>query len=137
VIFVDTSAIYAILDADDRNHGAAVTTLRELRSRDAVLMTHEYVLVEAIALAQRRLGMTATRRLIDDLLPLIQVAWVDPGLHAEARAALLAAGRRAVSLVDWTSFLAMRANGVRQAFTFDPDFAVEGFDVVPAGPPAA
>ena len=45
----------------------------------------------------------------------------------------LGAGRRAVSLVDWTSFLIMRAYGVRQAFTFDPNFAAEGFEVMPAG----
>jgi predicted nucleic acid-binding protein len=34
--------------------------------------------------------------------------------------------------VDWTSFLVMRRHGVRRAFTFDPDFGAEGFDVVPA-----
>ena len=45
--------------------------------------------------------------------------------------ALLAAGRRTVSLVDWVSFLVMRRHGVRRAFTFDQDFAVEGFEVLP------
>jgi predicted nucleic acid-binding protein len=57
---------------------------------------------------------------------------VDEDRHREAREALLAAGRRTVSLVDWTSFLVMRRHGVRRAFTFDPDFGAEGFDVVPA-----
>ena len=136
MIFVDTSAIYAILDTDDRNHQAAIATLRELRSGNAALMTHEYVVVESISLAQRRLGMPATQRLIDSLLPLIHAVWVEPGLHAEARAALVGAGRRGISLVDWTSFLVMRAQGVRQAFTFDADFAAEGFDAVPVGLPA-
>ena len=100
--------------------------------RRTTLLTHEYILVEVMALAQRRLGLGAVRRLVDDLLPLIEVAWVDPTLHAEARESLLAAGRRTVSLVDWTSFLVMRRHGVRRAFTFDDDFASEGFEVVPA-----
>ena len=50
----------------------------------------------------------------------------------QAREALPAAGRRSVSLVDWTSFLVMRRHGVRRAFTIDPGFAIEGFEVVPA-----
>ena len=99
---------------------------------DDVLLSHEYVLVEVTALAQRRLGRVAVRSLVDDLLPLLEIAWVDEPLHAEAREALMAAGRRTVSLVDWVSFLVMRRRGIRHAFTFDLDFATEGFEVLPA-----
>jgi predicted nucleic acid-binding protein len=45
---------------------------------------------------------------------------------------MLVAGRRSVSLVDWTSFLVMRRRGISTAFALDPDFAVEGFEVMPA-----
>lgn len=131
MIFVDTSALLALLDRDDAFHAAAAAILPALAAEDH-LLSHEYILVEATALAQRRLGMGAVRRLVDDLLPLIQVAWIDTDLHAEAREAQLAAGRRNVSLVDWTSFLVMRRNGVRRAFTFDADFEAEGFEAVPA-----
>jgi uncharacterized protein len=130
-MFVDTSALLALLDRDDEFHARAVAAIRSLGTDDA-LLTHEYVLVETTSLAQRRLGLEAVRRLVDDLLPLIEIAWVDEPLHAEAREALLAAGRRTVSLVDWVSFLVMRRHGVRRALTFDQDFAVEGFEVVPA-----
>ncbi len=131
MIFVDTSALLALLDRDDEFHAAAANALPGLASEEG-LLTHEYVLLEATALAQRRLGIGVVRRLADDLLPLLEVVWVGEVLHAEAREALLAAGRRNVSLVDWTSFLVMRKHGVRRAFTFDADFAVEGFEVVPA-----
>ena len=95
-------------------------------------MTHEYVVVETTALVQRRLGLGPLRRFVDDLLPLVEIVWVDETLHVEAREALLAGGRQTVSLVDWTSFLVMRRHGVRRAFTFDPDYATEGFEVIPA-----
>ena len=131
MILVDTSALLALLDRDDAFHAAAAAALPALAAEDA-LLTHEHILVEVMALAQHRLGLGALRRLIDDLLPLMEVAWVDATLHAEAREALLAAGRPTISLVDWTSFLVMRRHGVRRAFTFDADFASEGFDVVPA-----
>ena len=132
MILVDTSAFHAVLDLDDRHHGAAIAMLEQLRSASVSLLTHEYVVVESTALIQRRLGLGALRRFVDDLLPLVEIAWVDETLHVEAREALLAAGRRNVSLVDWTSFLVMRRHGVRAAFTFDPDFGAEGFEVLPA-----
>jgi uncharacterized protein len=131
VIFVDTAAFYALVDDRDPNHVRARETLERLRAADISLLTHEYVVVETTALIQRRLGLGALRRFIDDLLPLAGIAWVGEILHAEAREALLAAGRRSVSLVDWTSFLVMRRYGVRRAFTFDPDFGGEGFGVLP------
>ena len=90
--------------------------------------------MEVIALVRRRLGLGSLRRFVDDLLPVVEVARVDAALHAEARESLLAACRRGVSLVDWTSFLVMRRHGVRRAFTCDLDFAAEGFDVVPVPP---
>jgi len=133
VILVDTAAFYALVDDRDPNHGRATATISDLVAADETLLTHEYVIVEATALIQQRLGLVALRRFVDDLLPIVEVAWVDEDLHREAREALLAAGRRTVSLVDWTSFLVMRRHGVRRAFTFDPDFGAEGFEVVPEG----
>lgn len=132
MILVDTAALYALIDAADPNNGRAMAAMRDLQVSGESLLTHEYVVVETTALLQRRLGLGAVQRLVDDLLPLVEIAWVDEPLHAEARASLLAAGRRTVSLVDRVSFLVMRRHGVRRAFTFDPDFAVEGFEVLPA-----
>ena len=132
MILVDTAAFYALVDDRDPNHGRATAAIADLVAAEETLLTHEYVVLEATALIQRRLGLAALRRFADDLLPLVDIAWVDEELHREAREALLAAGRRTVSLVDWTSFLVMRRHGVRRAFTFDPDFGVEGFEVVPA-----
>jgi predicted nucleic acid-binding protein len=128
---VDTSALFALLDADDANHERARAHLAAVLADGEALLTHEYVLVETIALVQRRLGLGPLRRFLDDLLPSIEVAWVDEALHVEAREALLAADQRGVSLVDRVSFLVMRRHGVRRAFTFDADFAAAGFEVVP------
>ncbi len=133
-VFVDTSALFALLDADTDEQAAAAAILARLQADREPLATHEYVVVETISLVQRRLGMGALRRFVDDLLPLVDVQWVDPSLHAEAREALLAAGRRGVSLVDWTSFVVMRRRGIRTAFAFDDDFAAQGFEALAARP---
>lgn len=130
-VLVDTSALYAVLDAADTNHEEAVASLTHLF--DGVArgelegVTHGSVIVEAAALVQRRLGMDAARVLLDDVLPLLSTVWVDEALHTEAVTAFLAANRRSVSLVDWTSFVVMRRHVIDQALAFDADFVDQGF----------
>ena len=130
-VFVDTSALYALLDADDRFHTAARAAWSDLVAADDPLLTSNYVLVETFALVQRRLGMNAVRACADRLLPVIDVAWVEQEDHRNALAGVVAAGRRDLSLVDFASFVVMRRDGLRTAFTFDPHFAEQGFDAVP------
>jgi predicted nucleic acid-binding protein len=129
VILLDTSAIYALLDRADANHALATRTMGDLRQEG--LLTHSYVVVETSALAQHRLGLGAVRALHDDLLPVVEVEWVTEEAHRAAYSALLASGERRVSLVDHVSFEVMRRLRVRQAFAFDPDFAVAGFELLP------
>jgi predicted nucleic acid-binding protein len=131
-VFVDTSALYATLDRRDMNHDAAAQTYSELLDGDEALLTHAYVVVEAAALVQRRLGMEAVRALLDDTLQAFELALVDETLHRAAIGAMLAAGKRDVSLVDWTSFELMRRRGVAAAFAFDDDFAEHGFTALPS-----
>jgi uncharacterized protein len=129
--FVDTSALLAVLDADDRGHAGSAAALTALLDEDARLLTTSYVLVETFALVQRRLGMEAVVDLESRLVPLLSVQWVDEGMHREAVAGVLAAGRRTLSLVDCASFAAMRRLGLSRAFTLDGHFADQGFECVP------
>lgn len=92
-------------------------------------MTPNYVVVEATALVDRRLGRGAVRDLHTRLLRPIDVAWVDRETHELALSAFLAAPQ--ISLVDRVSFELMRRLGIGTAFTFDRHFAREGFEVVP------
>ena len=130
VVFVDTSALYALLDYDDAHHPQAKGIWAQLLEAEAPLLTHSYVLVETFALVQRRLGLEAVRALHDDLIPVLEVVWVEEDLHGEAVEALLAYGSRAISLVDWVSFLLMRRRGIRRAFAFDEDFEQQGFETL-------
>ena len=125
--FVDTSALLALLDGDDDNHAAAVGTWQSLTGQSAELVTTSYVLVETTAVAQRRLGVDAVRALVGELIPLLDVIFVDEAVHAAAVATLVAAGRRHLSLVDCASFEVMRRANITTAFAFDRHFADQGF----------
>ena len=130
-VFLDTSALYAVFDADDAFHTAVAAAWRDLLASDATLHTSSYVLVELQALLQRRLGLDAADALATYVAPFVNVAWVDERVHAQATAAVLGARRRDVSLVDHASFIIMRKLGVRTALTTDEHFAQQGFDVLP------
>lgn len=130
-IFVDTSALLAVIDRDDRFHLRAFRFWEQQLSGPATFLTSNYVVLEASALIQNRLGIAAVSLLHEEILPVIRQEWVDSLLHQRAVAALLAARRRDVSLVDYTSFELMRRSGLRTAFTFDRHFAEQGFEVLP------
>ena len=131
VIFADTSGIYALLDADDRHHERAKMALGSWLEQSTSLVCSNYVLLETIALVQRRLGMVAARRFCQEMEPLFQVYWVDQELHSAAVGTLLTVGARNLSLVDCASFELMRRLEIRTAFAFDRHFAQQGFRCLP------
>lgn len=135
-VFVDTSAFYAILDADDEEHDQASEVWENLVPGET-LVTSNYVLLETSALSQNRLGMESVRAFEDAVTPLLRVLWVDANVHRQAMAAVLTAGRRRLSLVDCSSFVLMRAHGLQTAFAFDDHFHEQGLEIIPktAGKP--
>jgi uncharacterized protein len=130
--FVDTSAFFALLAGDDAESDRASRWLNEVASRDDErLITHNYVVVESIALIHRRLGTDLVRTFLDNLLPVCEVRFVDETFHARAVVAYLAGISRRSAFVDRVSFELMRAERIDRAFAFDPDFGREGFETVP------
>lgn len=110
-------------------HDSAAVTLRGLEGQS--LVTHNYVLVEVAAIAHRRLGGAAARDLLEDLIPISTLIWVEEETHQAAVSAFLAAVRRRPSLVDWVSFEVMRRHAIETAFAFDRDFVNQGFRTIP------
>ncbi len=129
-VFVDTSALYALLNRADRAHDVARQVFERLLDDDEPMLTHNYVVLETLALTQRRLGLEAVGMLRDALLAVMQQTWVDRELHGQALAATLTAGRRDVSFVDQLSFELMRRQALERAFAFDQHFAEQGFALV-------
>jgi predicted nucleic acid-binding protein len=131
--FVDTSALFAVLDRDDEFHPKAREAWEGLLEGGDRLVTSNYVLLECFALVQSRLGMDAVRTLNDEVVPVFDVHWINEEDHLSAAQAVLAADRRNLSLVDCASFRVLRRLGIRCAFTFDLHFEEQGFEVLPAG----
>ena len=126
MIFLDTSAVYALADAGDANHDRAVGLFTRALDSAEELLVHNYILVESAALLQRRLGLSSVLRFLEDARS-FKVHWIREEDHDDATALLNQHNRRELSLVDCMSFVVMRNYGVHDSLAFDPDFEREGF----------
>ncbi len=113
MIFVDTSALLAVIDKPNQQHEIAFATWRELIRRDEHLVTSNYTVVELFSLAQKRIGLDAG----------LMHRRIDPDDLEQ---------RDDVALeCDCASFVVMNHRGLRTAFTLDRHFAEQGFATIP------
>ncbi len=127
MILLDTSAIYAAADDSDIHHTRVRELLAQASRFGEGLLVHNYILVEAAAVLQRRLSFDAARVFLQDAAVSFEIHWVTPQEHREAVEYWIQAGYRRLSLVDAASFIVMRKRGVDRVLGFDSDFEREGF----------
>lgn len=129
-VFIDSSALFAILDRDDSAHATASRIWRNLIAQNEHCLISNYVLLETNALIQRRLGMVFVHIFEDKLVPFLNIVWVEAGLHQVGLQMLRMANRRQLSLVDCVSFAVCQQANIRTVFAFDEHFAERGFHLL-------
>ena len=125
---IDTSAIYALADRNDANHAVALARFSRLLQDRVVLVLHNYILIEALALLQHRLGLSSAVAFAESSVA-FDTRWVTDEIHREATLRWQR-GKRTLSFVDHVSFVVMQHAGIESAFAFDPDFEGAGFRLV-------
>ena len=131
--FVDTSAYFALLDADDASHTQARTISERLIAEGAHLFTTSFVLAETHALLLNRLRQQIATRLLRDMehSPTTLI-WATPRDVQRAKAIIYQYTDKDFSLTDATSFVVMERLRIPAAFTFDRHFAQYGLTVLSA-----
>jgi len=132
-VFVDTSALYALMVRTEDGHAEVSAAFQALVGKRTPLVTSNYVLLETVALLQRRIGVDAVRDLTARLVPLFTVHWIGEALHRQALDRLVRGAQRGLSLVDLTSFELMDREGITRALALDADFTEAGYRVIPSG----
>lgn len=137
-VFVDTSAVVALLSAHDGRHAEAVAVWKDLLERRARLVTTDLVLAEAVVVLRVRAGfelsVQAGERLLADPF---EVVWADRPLMDEAWRLYRKYRDHELSLCDCVSFAVMRRHRIETAFAFDDDFDAVGFSRLRAGSAAS
>lgn len=131
IVYCDTSALYALMDASEPLHEQAARTFVALIKSGRQLMCNNYVMLETLTLIQRRLGIEALRAFTSVIQPHIDVFYIDLPTHERVLHTVLTVGRRQLSFADCASFDTMRTLQTTACFAYDPHFAEQGF--VPMG----
>ena len=120
----DSSAILALLDADDADHAGAVSAARRIASEKRPSFITNYVEAEAHALLVRKLGRTIARHwLLTGGLPVLPAF---PGEEQRAKDILARHSDKDWTLCDAISFALLDARHVTRVFTFDHHFRQYG-----------
>ena len=122
--FVDTSAFYALLDADDSHHRKAVGLFTQLARSRARLLTSNHVLFETYSLLLSRLGRWMAQSWLRKLNMLVERTTAED--EQRAVQIVLEFRDKDFSLVDASSFALMERLGLRRAIAFDPHFRQYG-----------
>ena len=134
MIFVDTSAFYALEVEDDVNHVAARRFLREVREgRYGAMLTTDYVLDEMLTLLRLRHGVQAALKFLEKIRESrsIKVVWIDENVFQQALEYFKRDRDFKWSFTDCTSFAVMMMLKIECAFTFDEHFEQAGFTKLP------
>ena len=116
----DSSAILALLDADDSDHERAVAIAGQIAAERRPSFITNYIEVEAHALLLRKLGRALAREwLLTGRLPVIRAL---PEEEDRAREIVARHSDKDWSLCDAISFAVLDVRGIRRAFTFDRHF---------------
>lgn len=135
MIFIDTSAFYALEVEDDVNHSTARSfLLNELRSgKYGILVTSDYVLNEVLTLLRIRCGVKAAISFYRkaSASKSLKIVWIDEEVFREAMKYFMRNGKYKWSFTDCTSFAIMKLLGIKYVFTFDKNFEQAGFNKLP------
>jgi predicted nucleic acid-binding protein len=127
-VFVDTSAIYALLDRGDGNHRAARALFERLRKQRADPVITNFVVAEAHALLLGRLGPEVARRWLGRIVWHVERVTVED----EAAALDIVCGHadKTYSYTDATSFAVIKRLRIARVAAFERHFAQFGFELI-------
>ncbi len=136
MIFVDTSAWFALLYDRASERPEATTTFADIESgRYGAPVTTDYVLDETFTLLRLRAGLAPVARLSALLResPSIRRVRIGEAAFEESLRLMLSQPDKKWSFTDCTSFVTMRETRIPRAFTWDHNFAEAGFEILPQG----
>src|SRR5688572_22837895 len=126
-VFVDASAFVALNNITDSHAEESVRILEKLQKKSAHLITTNFVIAEALTVISLRAGRVNAidfgRTVMKDI-EVIRATEMEEGLAFERFAEIV---QKDVSFVDCLSFVVCEQREVKDIFTFDKDFAKQGF----------
>jgi len=133
LVFMGTSALVGKLLEGDEYHARAVGAMRRLLREGRQFVSTDFICDEVVTRVRGRADHGSAVKageaiLASEVLALVEV---DPSIRKEAWKLFKRYRDQKLSFTDCTSFAVMGKYGVREAFTFDENFAKVGFVTLP------
>jgi predicted nucleic acid-binding protein len=132
-IFVDTSAWIALVDKDDSHHKEAASSYPSLLKNHRNLITSNFVIAETYIIILNELGHKLAIDFLEKLKasPRILKIYSNEDIEEEAEPILVKYSDQDFSYTDAISFVIMKRQKIRKAFSFDKHIVIAGFVNIP------
>lgn len=133
-VFLDTSFIIALEDADDQNHRAAAAFWKTFKKKPQKIITTSYIFDETITFLNRRINHEKAAEVGKLLLssPSVELIHISEEHFDKSWRLFLKYRDKGFSFTDCISFLVMEEKSVKQALTFDEHFKQAGINIEPS-----
>lgn len=130
-IFIDTSALVALINQEDNSHYKSVAIFTECHDSNVVLVTTDYVISEFFTI-MRCTFKKPVKQLVSFingiLVSEIQLFGITEDVFSEALRVLVSYDDQYFSFTDCVSFIAMNELKTKDVLTTDKHFSVVGFN---------
>lgn len=128
-VFMDSAGFFALWDAADTHHAAAVRLQEELARKHRRFVTTDYVVDETVTLLVVRHSHDAAADFLDSVerSEALRLEWIGPERFHAACVLFRKHADKEWSFTDCVSFTTMRDLRIRDAFTTDHHFKQAGF----------
>lgn len=132
-LLADSAGWLALFDERDKYHAEATSAFRALENQSVAFFVTDYIVAEAATLILYRVGHTQATVCGDWLVrsPRVRLIRITPDLWDEAWELFKRYDDKEFSFTDCTSFVVMRQQRLRDAFSFDHHFEQMGFRLWP------
>jgi uncharacterized protein len=121
-VFVDTSALFALVNRSDTDHERAKRCLSSLSNDNTTLVISNFILSETYTLILYKIGRTPALNVVNGLCETCELERVSEEDEEHAWRILNDFDDKTFSYVDATTFAVMTRLGLSRAFSFDEHF---------------
>lgn len=128
-VFLDTSFILALEDADDQKHETATRFWMGFKQKPGKIITTTYVFDETVTFLRRRITHDKAAHVGKLLLssPSVELIHISEVQFDKSWKLFLKYHDKGFSFTDCVSFIVMEERGTKEAMTFDEHFRQKGY----------
>lgn len=128
-IFIDSSALVALINVDDDSHAASKRLLEKIRNERLTLITTDYVFDETVTTVLSHAGYISAANAGNLMLnsSFINFVWIEQEIKLKAWEYFVKHDDKGYSFTDCTSFVLMKEMNLKCYLAFDKHFEQAGF----------